>query len=280
MSADKTHLIYCLQSPKKEHNLYVGQTKDWDRREKEHKSGDRGCPGISRAIKKYKWKNIKHIVLIEGLTLEQANYWEEHYISIFDSFHNGYNLTSGGNNYEFSQKSRDRIAAKMTGNTNAKGKRSAEFNAQNSKRNMGKKHALGCKHPPRTDGWRAKQRVAQKAAKTKQWQDPEVKAKHKAAMNRPEVKAKISKASLGNTYCLGHKHTEETKVKMTASKMGDKNPMKIPEVKAKHKAAYERPEVKSKMSARATGQNNPNSATNRRRRFIAKCFDGGVYNWH
>ncbi len=69
-------------------------------------------------------------------------------------------------------------------------------------------------------------------------------------LNRPEVKKKISKANKGRKFTeehkkkiglankgkhssKGRKHTEESKKKMSLSKMGDKNPMKDPEVAKK-----------------------------------------------
>ena len=264
MSADKPYLIYCLQSPKKRCNLYVGQTKRYKKRMEEHQKEDSGCTAIAHAIQKYGWENMKQLRLIEGLTVDQANYWEEHYISIFanrnDSFHNGLNLTTGGDNYERSQTTRGRMsathsakrenhqakkpetranmsvsakarctpkyrvkmAARSMGNTNAKGKRSDAFKASC----MGNTYALGCKHPPRTD---------------------EARANHKAA-------------ALGNTNAKG-KRSDAFKAKMMGNTRG----------KGKRSDDYK---------ASITGENNPNSKTNKRRKFIAKCFDGGVYNWY
>ena len=185
---ENNYLIYALQSPKKRHNLYVGQTNDYDRRMKEHQKEDSGCTAIARAIQKYGWENIEEFVLIEGLTKEQANYWEKHYISIFDCFVNGYNLTSGGDNYEFSQITKDKMSASQK--------------------------ALGDNHPMKT----------------------------------PEARERVSVQMKGNTYGKG---------------------VKMPPRTDEHRA---------KNSAAKTGQNNPMSATNRRRRFIAKCFDGGVFD--
>ena len=213
-------LIYALQSPKKRHNLYVGQTKDYANRMKRHQKEDSGCIGISRAIQKYKWENIKEFVLIEGLSKEQADYWEKHYISIFDSFHNGYNLTAGGDG-----------GATMTGR----------------------------KHTEKT-------KAKQSASGKRMWQDPEYKANRAAAYERPEVKAKMS-----------------------TKKMGDNNPSKRLEVRAKNSAAamgnknalgYKHTdEFRAVRSAAYTGQNNPMSIPNRRRRFIAKCFDNKIFLW-
>lgn len=50
------------------------------------------------AICKYGWENIKHEILLTGLTREQASQAERNYISLFRSAipANGYNLTEGG----------------------------------------------------------------------------------------------------------------------------------------------------------------------------------------
>ena len=138
---ENNFLIYALQSPKGK--LYVGQTDNYDRRMYQHQK-DSGCTAIHNAIQKYGWENIKQFRLIEGLTLEQANYFEQHYISIFDCMvHNGYNLRSGGDNSLHSQitKYKMSVAANMPevkakkskalmGNTNSKGKRSDEVKAR------------------------------------------------------------------------------------------------------------------------------------------------------
>lgn len=63
------------------------------------------------AIKKYGWDNIQHIVLYEGLTKEQACEKEVELISQYHTsdMKRGYNLTSGGEHYEFS----DEVKKKM-----------------------------------------------------------------------------------------------------------------------------------------------------------------------
>lgn len=56
---------------------------------------------VHRAIKKYGWDNIKHEILEEGLSLEDANEREKYYINFFRTFiywknSKGYNCTLGG----------------------------------------------------------------------------------------------------------------------------------------------------------------------------------------
>ena len=114
---------------------------------------------------------------------------------------------------------------------------------------MGKQNALGCKHPPVTAETRAKQ----SAAATKLWEDP-------------EHRANISTKMMGNTYGLGCKHrprTDKFKVKQSADS----------------KNLWKDPEWRENQVSKKTGQNNPMSATNIRRRFIAKCFDNKVFLW-
>lgn len=76
---------------------YIGITSNYNRRCKEHQKADTHCSIFKRAIDKYGWDNFIHEVLLEGLTLEQANKYEVFYIKEFNSLSpNGYNLVSGG----------------------------------------------------------------------------------------------------------------------------------------------------------------------------------------
>lgn len=90
--------IYCHVFPNGKR--YVGQTKQ----EVNKRFGSNGinyakdCPYLWNAIQKYGWENVEHIVLLEGLTAEEANFWEQEYIKEYRSNERqfGYNLTSGG----------------------------------------------------------------------------------------------------------------------------------------------------------------------------------------
>ena len=82
-----------------------------------------------------------------------------------------------------------------------------------------------------------------------------------------EARAKMSAAKKGkNNPMFGKKRSEETKAKIsaainqpesiakrTAARIGEKNPMKQPNVKAKHSAAMKRLETRAKMSASHKG---------------------------
>lgn len=81
--------------------MYIGQTckdpiKYWEngkrylrRNSNEH---------FKNAIQKYGWDNFQHIVLYKNITLDEANFIEEFYISIYKSNERefGYNKTNGG----------------------------------------------------------------------------------------------------------------------------------------------------------------------------------------
>lgn len=50
------------------------------------------------AIQKYGWDNIKHEILIDNLTKEDADYYEQYYITLYKTNNNlyGYNVAPGG----------------------------------------------------------------------------------------------------------------------------------------------------------------------------------------
>lgn len=53
---------------------------------------------VGKAIDKYGWENIQHIILKENLNQQQASYYEQQYIKVYKSHisQNGYNVTWGG----------------------------------------------------------------------------------------------------------------------------------------------------------------------------------------
>lgn len=84
---------------------YVGQTR-METPEQRWKDG-KGYEDtrFGRAIAKHEWNNFGHEVLLafECETKEELvfwlNQWEMYYIEKYDSFNNGYNSTTGGDNY-------------------------------------------------------------------------------------------------------------------------------------------------------------------------------------
>lgn len=53
-------------------------------------------PKMYKAILKYGWENIRHEVLYENLTVDEANRLEQELIAEYNSVENGYNVSIGG----------------------------------------------------------------------------------------------------------------------------------------------------------------------------------------
>ena len=80
--------------------VYIGQTKQSLKNRWSNGYGYRECPKFWRAIQKYGWDNFEHIILEQGLTLDEANNKEQYYIKKYDAIANGYNISiGGGSNY-------------------------------------------------------------------------------------------------------------------------------------------------------------------------------------
>ena len=90
-----------------ENKSYIGQTYMETPQQRWGKDGKGyyNQTKFGRAIKKYGWHNFGHEVLLtfECETKEELvfwlNQWEIYYIEKYDSFNNGYNSTTGGDNY-------------------------------------------------------------------------------------------------------------------------------------------------------------------------------------
>lgn len=90
-----------------ENKSYIGQT--YMETPQQRWQNGRGYSNVntkfSRAIKKHGWDSFGHEVLLafECETKEELvfwlNQWEIYYIEKYDSFNNGYNSTTGGDNY-------------------------------------------------------------------------------------------------------------------------------------------------------------------------------------
>ena len=94
---------------------YIGQTvRNISERWKEHISDSRNRPvtPLHRAIAKYGHSMFIMRIIEEDVSIDNLDEREKHWITEFDTFHNGYNLTEGGqggSRGELSEESRDRI---------------------------------------------------------------------------------------------------------------------------------------------------------------------------
>ena len=97
---------------------YIGQTNDYARRCRLHRSKSSGCKAISNAIQKYGWDNFTHKIIEDNLSLEDANELEEFLIEECNTLSpNGYNLKTGGSNSRPNQETIDKVAAAHKGKT-------------------------------------------------------------------------------------------------------------------------------------------------------------------
>lgn len=90
---------------------YIGITMNDPQRRWGHGTNYRTNKYFSNAIKKYGWENISHEVIYQGLTKEEACEKEKELIAKFRTCErdHGYNLTSGGESYEFPEEVKDRL---------------------------------------------------------------------------------------------------------------------------------------------------------------------------
>lgn len=77
--------------------LYVGITKDIKARWRANGYYYKNQPKLWRAICKYGWGNILHIVAKDGMTREEAEEAERVMIATLGTIENGYNSAIGGN---------------------------------------------------------------------------------------------------------------------------------------------------------------------------------------
>jgi group I intron endonuclease len=86
--------IYKLTAPNGK--VYIGQTIHLEKRMWSHSYARRKCK-LSSAIKTYGWESFTQEIICSGpFTQEGLNQLEMHYIRLYNSLHNGLNLTEGG----------------------------------------------------------------------------------------------------------------------------------------------------------------------------------------
>lgn len=95
-SEETPYCIYKHTSPSGK--VYIGKTcrENLQKRFLHEGIGYRECSYFWKAIQKYGWDNIKHEILIEGLTKIQADEYEKMFIKEYKKLKISYNLTEGG----------------------------------------------------------------------------------------------------------------------------------------------------------------------------------------
>ena len=181
--------------------IYVGQTSNLGRRIAKHLKGTTG-PFISAAIKKYGKENFRVEVIEDGLTDDQVNEREQHWIAICRSHEreSGYNLTLGGHGTRGNKETREKLSSSL------KGMWAGERNP-----NFGKKHTQ-----------EARNRISAAQRGRKQSLD-HIEKRARALRGRvytAEHRAKISAAKMGQIV------SEATREKIRAHHLGRPSPLR------------------------------------------------------
>lgn len=178
--------------------IYIGITSQKPSQRWRHGKGYYGSTRIYNAIQKYGWENIKHVVLFEKLTREEAEQKEKDLIQKYKSYdyRYGYNLELGGNlRKEVSEETKEKWRKKLSGKNNPMyGKHMTEENKKKmSERNKGKNNPM----------------YGRSANKGRHLTE-EQKQKLSKIMNSSEVHKKLSQANSGkNNPMYGVRLPEE-----------------------------------------------------------------------
>lgn len=154
-----------------------------------------------RAIQKYGWDNIQHIILLEGLSREVACECEKYLINKYQSNNTnyGYNLTKGGegiSGYKFSEEHCKKQSVRMKGHSTS----------QETRAKIGKANSVALRG--RTLPEEVKEKLRGKPSA--------MKGRH----HTEEAKRKNALAHMGKQYHLGHKASDESRNRMSVSHKG------------------------------------------------------------
>lgn len=165
--------------------VYIGITCMDPKKRWSGGSGYNKQPKMANAIRYYGWRNIKHEILFDGLTREEAEVKEIELIAEYDAIQRGYNAEHGGNTTgTHSEETKKKISAGNKGKNTGR-KRTEEERQRISASSSGSKNHFYGKH------------------------------------HTEETKAKHSLFMQGNTYAKGYHHTEAFKV-MKSHQMHEK----------------------------------------------------------
>lgn len=183
------YLVYMHMSPCGK--AYIGQTKGYTERCRALKK-DKGTL-IGKTIQSIGWNNFKHEILKDGLTKEEAIFWEDFYIKKFNTIYpNGFNKKIST---EYSKASKKQMSESAKGRTTwNKGKKlTAEHKAKLSKAKKlnPPKSMLGKKF---TEEHKLKLSIARKKRVTKPETIAKMSASNKGKKRSPETILRMKEA--------------------------------------------------------------------------------------
>jgi group I intron endonuclease len=167
--------------------VYIGYTKNFDKRLNEHKQDSkRFNTKFYKAIKKYGWNNFTHTILCQSLCETHIKELEVYFISEHNSYKKGYNSTLGGegNNTSVSEATRKKQSISRGGRFAAKD-------------NLGNTYQITKDDPRYISG--------------------ELVGINKGVKASLESRKNQSIARMGNQHLLGHRHTEDSKRRISES---------------------------------------------------------------
>ena len=135
--SEEAGVIYCIEN-KQNGKMYIGLTVDYKTRLSHH----RCCLSAKKHINthlenawhKYGEDSFEFYILEEGIPKSELPEREKYYIDKYNTFNNGYNLTSGGEeNFEVAEETRKKMSEINTGR-----ERSEEFKQKMSEVHSGK----------------------------------------------------------------------------------------------------------------------------------------------
>lgn len=190
---------------------------------------------VYRAIRKYGWNNIKHEVLFEDLTKDQAEQKEIELIALYESNkrNKGYNIQNGGNTQgTMAVSTREKISRLRKEYIKNNGSNWKEnFQSEDAQKKRKQKLSEYYKNNVVSEETRQKISKAVKGKTGHKWTDEE-KLRHselfKDRVFTEEWKNKISEAKKGSGNAMfGKKHSEETKRKIAESVMKNSKKKKV-----------------------------------------------------
>lgn len=115
---NKQYIIYAHIN-KFNGKMYIGQTSTAPEVRWKYGKGYIGNQYFYNAIKKYGWNGFDHIIIAQGLTLEEANKYEEFLIAKYKTNNKeyGYNIREGGRNSTMNPESKKKISESKMGHS-------------------------------------------------------------------------------------------------------------------------------------------------------------------
>jgi len=224
--------------------IYIGQTiQPLEDRIYDHFKLYSTCTYLSNAVSKYGKESFSVMIIGTYSNLEDLNLAEEYFISWYNTVvPNGYNLKSGGNNGgKLHEESKTKISIANTGKTHTD-----ETRIKMSKSHTGK---------VLSEETKAKCSLAKMGNKPS---EETIKKLSLAATGRKASAETKAKMSISRKKIGGIPHSEESKKKISIANTGKKA---SEETRAKQSASRKGKlhsgESKKKMSALASGENNP-----------------------